>query len=99
TITSGSVAASIYELSSNFLLRQIGEEVLGKDLYNRYQDNTDITMQITFLIASIQHPQAALFGSASSDVAASRDSVIQNALKAAVRQLRAQYGSDQQTRE
>jgi len=96
TVTSGSVAASIYELSSNFLQRQIGEKLLGKELYNSYQDNTDITMQITFLIASIQHPQMALFGSASSDVAASRDNVIQSALKAAVCQLRAQYGSDQQ---
>jgi penicillin amidase len=96
TVTSGSVAASIYEISSNFLLRQIGEKLLGKELYNSYQDNTDITTQITFLIASIQHPQAALFGSASSNVAANRDSVIQSALKAAVHQLRTQYGNDQQ---
>jgi penicillin amidase len=95
-VTSDSVAASIYEVTTSILLRQIGEGLLGKSLYNLYQENTDTTDLLTFLINAMQYPQASIFGSRQSSAAAGRDALIRAALSTAVHQLQIQYSINPQ---
>ena len=90
-----STPASLYEVATGILLREILEPLLGKDLYNIYSSNYSSSGLFTFLINILTKPTLPFFGGTNQGQNEKRrDAAITHALLDATRQLRTQLGSN-----
>jgi penicillin amidase len=84
-----SVAASIYEVATGYLLRETLEPLLGKTLYSLYTANYSSSGLYSLLVDILSNPAPPFFQSVQS-----RDAAIRRALGDALKSLRDQYGSE-----
>jgi penicillin amidase len=87
-MTRESVAASIFEVTAGYLLRDTVELLLGKTLYSLYRDNYSSSGLYSLLIDFLTNPAPPFFQSVQE-----RDAAIIRALGEALKSLRDQYGS------
>ena len=87
-MTRESIAASIFEVTSGYLLREILEPVLGKTLYSLYCTNYSSSGLYSLLIDLLTNPAPPFFQSAQE-----RDAAIIRSLGDAMKSLRSHYGS------
>ena len=88
TMTRQSIAASIYEVASGYLLRNTLEPLLGKTLYTVYCSNYSSSGLDTVLIDLLADPALPFFENAQA-----RDAAIVRALDDTMAALRKQYGT------
>jgi penicillin amidase len=95
TMTQESTAALLYEVTTGILLRETLEPLLGKQLYNIYRSNYLSSGLFSLLINLLTKPTAPFFGITNQgQVSARGDAAIVHALSEAMRQLRAELGTD-----
>jgi penicillin G amidase len=86
-MTRESVAATIFEVTAGYLLRETVEPLLGKTLYSLYCDNYSSSGLYSLLIDFLTNPAPPFFQGVQD-----RDSAIIRALGEALKSLRDQYG-------
>jgi penicillin G amidase len=89
TMSRQSVAASIYEVASGYLLREILEPLLGKKLYAMYCANYSSSGLFSLLISLLTAPTPPFVTDAGA-----RNTLIVQALGDAMKALRSDFGSD-----
>ena len=89
TMSRQSVAASVYEVASGYLLREILEPLLGKKLYAMYCANYSSSGLFSLLIGLLAAPTPPFVAGTGA-----RDTLIVQALADAMKALRSEFGTD-----
>jgi penicillin amidase len=89
TMSRESVAASVYEVASGFLLRETLEPLLGKKVYAMYTANYSSSGLFSLLISMLTDPTPPFFPSAQA-----RDTLIVHALGETMKAIRSEFGSN-----
>jgi penicillin amidase len=91
-MTSDSVAATVYEETVGTLLRQLIGSVLGKNLYQTYVSNYEITAYFQFITNILEHPTPPFMRG--NNLQVTRDHLIVAAMSNVIQSLHASKGSD-----
>ena len=89
TMSRQSIAASVYEVASGYLLREILEPLLGKKLYAMYCANYSSSGLFSLLISLLTAPTPPFIAGTGA-----RDTLIVRALGDAMKALRSKFGPD-----